>query len=152
MSIPQIDNMRQHILQNLKTLELQKHLIRSHDRVRLMTLHNAILDTLNNMINIRKVEMSDPYNQPNGNLNMDPRMGLRTVVYNPDGTTRIVDKSKLASTGEGWEMQFDQSMLLNPPCYTMPPYSLSDINAVKRASEQQRMMRLERSSLDRHLT
>lgn len=107
---------------------------------------NFSLETLDNMVNVKRVEMADPYNgwaaKPGSDYMIDPRATKRTVVYNPDGTTRIVDGSRLDSTGEEWERQFDPSQLIKPPCYMMPPQNLSSIDRIKGASSSNRVARL----------
>jgi hypothetical protein len=129
------------VLDVLQYVEQNKHRLRSHDRVKISNHLNYALSTMDNMINIRHVEEADPYNETTGNYQLNPRMSNRTVIYNTDGTTKIVDKSKLNVTGDGWEQQFDENLLLNPPCYVMPPQNLTDINNIRKVSLQQRMSR-----------
>lgn len=136
LSIREIDSMRMKVLEVLKYVEQNKHRIRSHDRNQISNHLNYTLNTMDNMINIRHVENADPYNQPQSGYKLDPKESTRTVVYNPDGTTKVIDKSRL-TTGEGWENQFDESLLLRPPCYTMPPQSLTDIKRIKNIASGQ---------------
>lgn len=146
ISINQIDQLRRNILANLKMMELNKPLFRSHDYLKLMNHHNFILETLDNMINIKKVEMNDPYNSwnatPSSRTVLDPSATRQQVIYNRDGTTRIVNVASLDATGEEWEKQFDQRFLLNPPCYMMPPQNLSGIPRIRNASEANRVRSL----------
>jgi hypothetical protein len=133
LSIKSLDSLRERVIQNLKDIELSKHLIRTHDRTKLMNDHNQILMTLDNMINIKKVEMNDPYNKASGAIT-DPRRSNRTIVYNPDGSTTIKDESKMKQLGEEWESMFDPSLLQNPPCYQMPPQNLTSIQRINRSN------------------
>ena len=137
LKVQEIDVMRMKVIEVLKYVEQNKHRIRSHDRTKINNHMNYGLATMDNMINIRHVEDADPYNQPQANYNMNPRSTDRTVVYNNDGTSKIIDKSKL-TTGEGWETQFDEGLLLRPPCYSMPPQNITDINRIKNVSAHQR--------------
>lgn len=138
LNVKEIDSMRAKVLEVLKYVEQNKHRIRSHDRSMIFNHLNYTLTTLDNMINIRYVEDADPYNHPQAGYNMNTGMGDRTVVYNNDGTTRVVDKSRLGATGEEWENQFDEGLLLRPPCYTMPPQNLTNINTIQKISSQQK--------------
>lgn len=137
LSIQQIDNMRYAILSNLQKLDQNKHLIRSQDRTTLVNLHNQILHIYDNMINVRQVELSDPYRSATA-PNYNKMQSMKTVVYNRDGSTRLVDPSSL-NTGEEWEQMFSPSMLINPPCYQMPPQTLTNIQRIKTASEFSRL-------------
>ena len=145
LQISKIDKLRLRILKNLQELEENKHLIRSHDLTKLKNHHNFILSTFDNMINIKKVEQSDPWNNmqhadASASASASAvRNSAKTVVYNSDGTTRVVSNKELASTGEGWEHQFDPSMLVNPPCYIMPPQYLSSIKKIRSSGKQDRM-------------
>ena len=143
LQIGKIDKLRLRILKNLQELEEYKHLIRSHDLTKLKNHHNFILSTFDNMINIKKVEQSDPWNNmqhaPNHSGSNSHSDSAKTVIYNSDGTTKVVSNKELASTGEGWEHQFDSSMLVNPPCYIMPPQYLSSINKIKSSGRHDRM-------------
>jgi hypothetical protein len=58
----------------------------------------------------------------------------RTLVYNPDGTTRFVDAKSLNTTGDGWEQQFSTGLLQNPPCFIMPPQSVTHIPQIRKAA------------------
>lgn len=142
LQIGKIDKMRLRILKNLQELEEYKHLIRSHDLTKLRNHHNFILSTFDNMINIKKVEQSDPWNNmqyAHNKTKVHGSSSSKTVVYNSDGTTRVVSNKELAATGEGWEHQFDESMLVNPPCYIMPPQYLSSISKIRSSGKHDRM-------------
>lgn len=138
ISLKKIDEMRLRVIENLKVLELNKHLIRSHDRINLVNHHNFILQIYDNMVNIMKVEQADPYARNSmsgfsGTYKIDPRAEKSTVVYNPDGTTQIVKNGNFRTTKEQWEDQFDEGLLLNPPCYMMPSQTLTSIPKIRNA-------------------
>ena len=138
MGLREIDELRNNIIANLRAIELSKHVIRSHDRVKLVNHHNFILETLDNMINIKRVEMSDPYNSWAADPTDTARLNAttKTIVYNRDGSTRIVECSQLRNRGEEWETQFDETQLLNPPCYMMPPQNLYSIPKISHAGKR----------------
>lgn len=148
LSLKKIDEMRKNLLDNLRLIEQNKHLIKSHDRMKLMNHHNYALQTLDNMVSIRKVEMSNPYYQGmapmtkgSQSYRIKPHTN-RTIVYNKDGSTTFVNNNQINTTGEEWETQFDQSQLINPPCYVMPAQSLTNISKIRQAGEEQRLGRL----------
>lgn len=136
LNLKSLDSLRGRIIQNLKDIELSKHLIRTHDRTKLMNDHNQILMTLDNMINIKKVEMNDPYNMGGSVKEMDPRKSHRTVIYDSSGNAVIKDEHKISMTGEQWESMFNPSLLLNPPCYQMPPQNLTDISRINKTTQR----------------
>jgi len=137
-SLKDIDHLRNNIMANLKFIELNKHQFKRHDQSQLANYHNFILTILDNMINVKKVEMNDPYNSwATGKQTKATPAGSRTVVYNPDGTTTLIPTGK-RSTGEPWERQFRQNVL-NPPCYMMPPQNLYGIPQIKQASKENRL-------------
>ncbi len=141
ISLKKIDQMRLRVIENLKDIELNKHLIRSHDRVDLTNYFNACLRIYDNMVNIMQVEQADPYARTSmsgysGSYKIDPRAEKKTVIYKPDGTTQIVDNRNYRTTTEQWEDQFDENLLLNPPCYMMPSQSLTSIPKIRAARTQ----------------
>ncbi len=139
LSFNKIDKLRVRILRNLKDLELNKYHIKSHDLTQLRNHHNFILSTLDNMVNIQKVEKSDPWNniQSINDICNEVEVGNnnKTVIYNPDGTTRIVSNTNISKTNGDWEHQFDPSIHMNPPCYIMPPQNLTSINKINNSGE-----------------
>lgn len=144
ISLQEIDQMRKRILENLKEIELKKHLIQSHDRTKLTNHHNYILNTLDNMINTGLIEQHDPYNlgvyeTSTNQYLLDPALAKKNVIYNKDGSTSLVGENQVHSTGDEWERQFDSSLLLNPPCYTLPPQGITDLNHVRQSSKGRRM-------------
>lgn len=143
LSLTEIDKFRNGIISLLRDLELKKYQIRSHDHTKLVNHLNFSLEVLDNMVNIKRVEMADPYNhwnaQPTTNYMLDPRADVKNVIYNPDGTTRIIDSMTRPTITEEWQRQFDESQLINPPCYMMPPQNLSSIPRIKQATLENRL-------------
>ena len=134
ISFKKIDEMRVNILKNLKLIESNKHLIRTHDKNILMNYHNFILNTFDNMINILKVENADPYAHTNMNDNLNFSNGVTsTVLYNIDGTSKVINKRNIINSNNDWERQFDEN-IMNPPCYSMPPQSLTYIPKIKNST------------------
>ncbi len=131
LNLKKIDRLRSRILNNLKELEESKHLVRTHDLSLLKNHHNYILNTLDNMINIAKVEKSDPYNSFNYEAPLNTANSGKTVLYNIDGTTKIVkSKNVHKSKGEEWETVFDQKLLTSVPSTLAPPQYLTNINRI----------------------
>jgi hypothetical protein len=145
MDIPEIDQFRKNIIENISNLNLKKARLRPYDFRILMNYHQYILDTLNNMINVKHAEYDNPYNLNLNNAGknrytLNPFMGEKRVIYNKDGTTRIVTGSDLARENkEEWESQFDESLLMNPPSYILPPSNVYDIGKIKNIKYQERL-------------
>lgn len=144
LPIGDIDRLRQGIRQNISELSLKKGQIPPNDYNLLMNHLNYILDLYNNMINRKKVEQSDPYSQTSSSylqnkIQGTPNAGKQTVIYNPDGTTKLVSQGDLCVTNEGWEAQFDSSLLINPPSYSFPPMNKYRIDQIKNMTQPQRL-------------
>jgi hypothetical protein len=132
-SLEQIDMLRQPLIQQIATLNLNKHRLRSDEYHQLVNYHNYALNILNNMKNIKQVEMLNPYNQHvYGSVKHNPQPSIDSinpygqnmkVVYQSDGRTKIVplkdDMGSKKYKGE-WETQFDEN-IHNPPSYMIPP-------------------------------
>lgn len=142
--VTEIDKMRKNIIDNIATLNLKRQTMSPNDFNLLMNTHQYALNLFNNMINTKKVEQQDPYApthdcyKKNKHL-LDPYKGKTTIVYNPDGTTRIVSESDLCRTNEEWEAQFDPKLLLNPPSYTFPPLNVWRTEQVKAMGQPQNL-------------
>jgi len=54
------------------------------------------------------------------------------IVYNKSGDSTLIDRNRREFKQE-WERQFDESQNINPPCYIMPPQSLTGLTNIKRA-------------------
>jgi hypothetical protein len=128
LSFGEIESMRKGVLTLLSTIERNKYRMLTQDFNQLNNHLRYSLNILGNMTNILTVEKSDPYSSGSAGVQK------KTVVYNADGTTKIIDSASVHTTGEEWEQQFDAGLLMNPPCYSMPPQSLTSIPHIKRAS------------------
>lgn len=135
----EIEGVRSQIIKVLDYLHTNRTRIMPHDYRQLSNHLQYTLTTLTNMSNILEVEKSDPYNSYQGDYSKVTGATGRTVVYNQDGTTRIVDPRTVHTTGDGWESQFDQGLLQKPPCFVLPPQSLTSIPKIQRASEWDRV-------------
>ncbi len=145
LPIAEIDKLRTRIRLNIAELNLKRNLMYPNDFTLLMNHHQYILNLFNNMINAKKVEQSDPYAPTyqaytRNQYHIDPYKNKKTLIYNPDGTTKIVGEHELSRTNEEWEAQFDRSLLLNPPSYIYPPSNVWNIRQVKRMSQQQKLV------------
>lgn len=136
----EIQDLQQDVLNILTKLDNLKYRINTQDNRQLVNHLQYTLTTLRNMSNQILVENSDPYGSSQADytkLNSGAKL-----IYNPDGTTRIVNSSGLHTTGDGWEGQFDESLLLKPPCYMIPPQNLNSIPKLRQASEFNRVAQL----------
>jgi hypothetical protein len=139
MSITQeeINGMSTKVIEILNYIETNKRRIPTHDQRQLSNHLSYVLNTLGNMSNMLAVDKSDPYFSRQGDYGRVAP--ARKVVYNPDGTTRIVSSGELSTSGDGWEAQFDEGMLMHPPCYQMPPQNITSIPRIKKATEWNRL-------------
>jgi hypothetical protein len=133
LSFEEIEKMRNQIITLLSTINTNKHRIMTHDFSQLNNHLQYALNTLGNMHNILAVEQSDPYGSRQSNYSQVTGVGKK-VVYNPDGTTKIINGLPDA-TGESWEKQFDEGLLMRPPCFQVPPQNLTSIPRIRQASK-----------------
>lgn len=131
LNIDEIDVFRKRLIQNIAELNLNKHRLRADEFNQLSNYHNYALNILNNMQNIKQVEMANPYNrnmhsvmggqaQP-GIESINPYEKQLKVIYLNDGRTKLIagdENSKKYK--EEWETQFDEN-LINPPSFMIPP-------------------------------
>ena len=138
LSMNEIDIFRKRLLQNLSELNINKHLLRTGDYNQLINYHNYSLNILNNMQNIKHVEINNPFN-----INMENVMGHRAqsgietinpyeknlkIICSNDGKTQIVDSDPYKNQiKQEWEAQFDDN-IINPPTYIMPPNNYWNAN------------------------
>ena len=125
LTTKEIGGVKKSIIGILDYLHTSKYRILPEDYRQLCNHLQYSLTTLTNMDNVLLVEKSDPYNLTQAH---------KTLTYNQDGTTRFVDKRSLDTTGDGWEQQFDKGLLQNPPCFMMPPQSLTHIPQIRKAA------------------
>lgn len=134
LSFGEIEGMRKQIIALLSTIDTNKHRIMTHDYRQLNNHLQYALNTLGNMHNILAVEQSDPYGSRQAEVSGIQSSQGKKVVYNPDGTTRIIDGNKVHTTGEDWERQFDEGLLMRPPCFQVPPQNITSIPRIRQAS------------------
>ena len=132
MDLEKIDHVRKNLLENLRIIEQNKHTIPPDEYTRLINMHQSSLSIFDNIITIRKVARYDNYVTPGGGVATNPDDRLK-VIYNKDGTTKVVRESHLLdSEKEPWVRQFDLN-LFNPPSYTIPPQSLTSIPRIEQS-------------------
>lgn len=137
LTLDEIGSVRRQIIGVLDFLNTNKTRIMPQDFRQLNNHLQYSLTTLTNMSNVLSVEKSDPYNSHHADYSKVTGTGGRTVVYNQDGTTRVVNAGAQSfnTTGDGWEQQFDQGLLQKPPCFVMPPQSLTHIPSIRKSSQ-----------------
>lgn len=136
MTVEEIDRLRSRLIHNISDLNIMKAKMQSSDFTQLMNYHQYCLDIFNNMINTRKIMESDTYAPSTAPFTDDlcvdnPVRGRKTIVYNNDGTTRIVGENDLCTKNEEWERQFSPSLLQNPPLYNLPPSNVWNIRQAR---------------------
>jgi hypothetical protein len=136
LTFKEIESMRQQVLGVMSGIHSNKHRIMSQDYRQLNNHLQQVLSTLGNMTNILTVEKADPYGSSQADYTQVTGVVGQKVVYNPDGSTRIINPNSVHTTGEDWERQFDEGLLMKPPCFQMPPQSLTSIPNIRQASRQ----------------
>lgn len=116
ISQSQIQDLQRDVLNIVSKVDRLKHSIRTEDTRQILNHLQYTLSVLRNMSNSEKVA-------PASSSFSERNYGPAKVVYNPDGTTRIIHTKELHTTGDGWEGQFDESLLIRPPSYIAPPQS-----------------------------
>lgn len=141
ISQSRIQELQNDVLKVLDKVEKSKYQIRTHDHRQLVNHLQYTLTTLRNMSNTIAVEKSDPYNSYQSDYQAGPHAGKK-VQYAPDGKAHIIGASDVHTTGDGWEAQFDENLLIKPPCFQMPPQNLTSIPVIRRTSEFHRVANL----------
>jgi len=133
LSLDEINAMRQRVIDNLADLNLKKHKMKPNDFTTLMNYHKYVLNTMNNMVNVKTVEMNNAYGKRVGSNYQTGQYQQNNmkVVTNYDGTTTVVDVSQLKESNEEWAAPFSQTMLVNPPSFIYPPQNVYTV-PVKR--------------------
>ena len=126
LTIEEINTMRQRIIDNLSELNTNKYKMKPNDFTTLMNYHKYVLNTLNNMVNVRTVEMNNAYGKRVGSNYQKGQyeQNGKTIVTNYDGTTSVVDTKNLKDSTEEWAAPFSQSLLVNPPSFIYPPQNV----------------------------
>lgn len=136
LTFNEIDAIRQQILGVVSRIHSNKHRIMSQDYRQLNNHLQYTLTTLGNMANTLAIEKSDPYSSKQADYTKVTGLGGKTILYNPDGSTRLVDANSVHTTGEGWENQFDENLLIKGPSYQKPPQSLTNIRHIRQAAQR----------------
>lgn len=97
-------------------VEKLRHLLRDEDRKQMVNHLQLTLSVMRNISNSIMLDTAAPSFSDRNN-------SAAKIIYNRDGTTRIVRSVDLATTGDGWESQFDENLLIRPPTYMRPPAS-----------------------------
>jgi len=134
LSLQEIDEHRKTLQQSLARIQMQKVRISPNDYRNLMNYMQFCLTIFDNMINFKEVEENSPYNHQRIGQNGYTTARSSTVVYNSDGTTKIVHPDEKNQDRAEWEMQFDQNVM-NPPCYIRPPMNVYNIDRIKKMHE-----------------
>lgn len=124
----EIAGLRRTLISFLNDLQSKKMRMQTGD-YRSITEHiKYSLTTLSNMENMIVVAQSDPYGrQPQGTYS-----DAKTIVYNSDGSSRVVSTRDVPAKGEDWERQFEEGLLQRPPCYMLPPQSITKAPSAAR--------------------
>jgi spore germination protein YaaH len=129
LSSQEIESMRSSIISLLNNINTNKQRIRTSDFNQLNNNLRYALNTLSNMHNFLSIAPA-PASPDAGNAWCQSKR----VVYNPDGSTRIVDSQQFHTTGEDWERQFDERLQIRAPCYQHPPNTITSIPRIRQAS------------------
>jgi hypothetical protein len=136
LTFKEIDSIRHQVLSVMNNIESVKYRIMTQDHRQLTNHLQYVLGTLTNMSNILAVEKADPYSSQQADYTKVTGISGKKVIYNQDGSTRIIDSASVHTTGEDWERQFDEGLLMKPPCFQMPPQNLTSIPRIRQASTQ----------------
>ena len=132
LSSQEIEGMRGSIITLLNNINTNKHRIRTADFNQLNNNLKYALNTLSNMHNFLNIAPTSASGAGAGAG--DAWCQSKKVVYNPDGSTRVIDSQQFHTTGEDWERQFDERLQIRAPCYQQPPQALTSIPRIKQAS------------------
>jgi hypothetical protein len=139
MTIPEIDKLRTRLMLNISDMNVLKAKMTSSDFTQLMNYHQYCLNIFNTMINTRKVMEADTYALNQGPYTNDvcidnPVRGRKTLIYTPDGSSKIIGENELCRKNEEWEQQFTPSTMQSPPHYSFPPSNVWNIASINYRS------------------
>lgn len=127
------------VLSIIQKIEKQKYVLQNGDFRQLNNHLQYCLTTIRNISQTLSVQQADPYNAFQADYTSTSGLSGKKVTYMPDGTVRIVDPKSLNVTGDDWEKQFDESMLMRPPCFQTPPQNLTHLKSIRQANEWNRI-------------
>lgn len=139
LSTSDINELEQGVLNLIKKLDDKKYKIQNADFRQLNNHLQYCLTTIRNVSQTLAVEKADPYNSVQADYTSSSLLTGKKIQYMPDGSIRVIDPKQVHTTGDGWENQFDESMLLKPPCFQSPPQNLTSITNIKKATEWNRV-------------
>ena len=100
LTLDEIDVLRKPLIENIARLNLNKARLRGDEYNQLINYHNYTLNILNNMQNIKQVELANPYNrnmysvvhgQPQPGIDsINPYEQNLQVNYLRDGRTKLI--------------------------------------------------------------
>ena len=131
ISLDEIEVFRKRIIDNLSELNTNRYKLKPNDFTTLINYHKYVLNTLNNMVNVRTVEMNNAYGKPVGSLYQKGQYEQNNmhIVTNYDGTTNVVKSTDLKQSDEEWAAPFSDSLLINPPSFINPPQNVYTLPA-----------------------
>ena len=112
LSIEDINGLRKNIIQNSTRLTELKHQIKSSDYTQLMNYHHYILNTLNNMVNTRTVELNQSYGKPK-QASMFPgsyEPSNMHIVTRCDGRTSVMNTKNANAMNQEWATPFSNEL------------------------------------------
>ena len=127
------------VLTLIANVDSKKYKMHNNDFRQLTNHLQYCLTTIRNISQTMAVEQSDPYNSYMKDYTRVSNLEGKKVQYLPNGSVRIVSASSLNTTGDAWENQFDESMLIRPPCFQAPPQNLTNITTIRQANEWNRV-------------
>jgi hypothetical protein len=134
-----VSELEQDVLKLIQKVDQKKYVLQNNDFRQLTNHLQYCLTTIRNISQTLAVQQADPYNAFQADYTSTSGLAGKKVQYMPDGSVRIVDPKKLNTTGDAWENQFDESMLIRPPCFQSPPQNLTNIKSIRQATEWNRI-------------
>lgn len=123
-----INELKQHMTASIYLLNKYQSELLPTQKQTMMNHLEYVNNMLNDMLSVPKNgHFNDKFEYTNRNNNNNMK-----VIYSNKGTATLVDKNKSQFKQE-WELQFDEGLNINPPCYLLPPQSLTGIQNIKRA-------------------
>ena len=144
LKMSEIEMMRGNLLALNDFVYKNRFNMQQDDGRQLMNHFNYALDILSTMANKLSIQLTEACYSPSCYTDGVTKPYGKTLLYdlNNSGRTVIVSPATLPRTTDGWERQFDDKLLLNPPCYTIPPQNLTNIQKIRHASEANRLQSL----------
>ena len=139
LSTKDVLELEQGVLNLLSKVDQKKYYLQNGDFRQLTNHLQYCLTTIRNISQTLAVQQADPYNSFQADYTSSSGLSGKKVKYMPDGSVKIVDSRALNTTGDGWENQFDENMLVRPPCFQSPPQNLTNLTSIRQATEWNRI-------------